>query len=44
MVMERFELCSDAAFEVLRRLSSEQNRKLYEIAQQLIATGQTEGL
>jgi GAF domain-containing protein len=38
ILMERFGLSSDAAFAVLRRYSQEQNRKVREVAQQLIST------
>ena len=37
ILMERYDLDSDAAFAVLRRLSSEQNRKLYDVAEELVA-------
>lgn len=44
LVMERFGLSADVAFEVLRRLSQENNRKLYDIAHELVHDGHSEGL
>ena len=37
ILMERYDMNSDAAFNVLRRLSSEQNLKLYDVAEELVA-------
>lgn len=37
MVMERYALDADAAFSVLRRLASQDNRKLRELAAQVVA-------
>ncbi len=34
----------DAAFGVLRRVSSQRNRKVIDIAEELVATGRAEGL
>jgi hypothetical protein len=39
IIMERFGISADAAFATLRRLSSEQDRKVYEIAKSLTETG-----
>jgi AmiR/NasT family two-component response regulator len=36
ILMERYSLDSDRAFEVLRRYSQDTNTKLHEVAQQLI--------
>jgi AmiR/NasT family two-component response regulator len=44
IIMERYKLDPDAAFAVLLRISSERNRKVREIAEQLVATGQAEGI
>ncbi|WP_231388960.1 ANTAR domain-containing protein [Marmoricola sp. URHB0036] len=44
LVMERFGLSAEVAFEVLRRLSQEQNRKLHDIAAELVSDGHAEGL
>lgn len=44
IVMERFKLDADAAFGVLRRVSSQRNRKVIDIAEELVATGRAEGL
>jgi hypothetical protein len=44
LVMERFGLPAEIAFEVLRRLSQERNRKLYDIAVELVSDGHAEGL
>ncbi|NEN80208.1 ANTAR domain-containing protein [Nocardioides zeae] len=44
IVMERFELEETVAFEVLRRLSQEQNRKLVDIADELVREREVEGL
>lgn len=38
-VMERWQLPQDAAFAVLRRYSQDSNRKLHDIAADLVATG-----
>ena len=38
ILMERFDLCADRAFEVLVRVSSQQNIKLHRVASQLVAT------
>jgi GAF domain-containing protein len=40
IVMERFQVDDDTAFGLLRRLSQEQNRKLYDLATQLVQVGQ----
>lgn len=39
MLRERFTLSSDQAFDVLKRLSSQQNVKLAHIAEQIVQTG-----
>ncbi len=44
IVMERFDLEEDVAFEVLRRLSQEQNRKLVDIADELVREREVDGL
>ena len=44
MVMERYEIDADAAFRTLVRLASDQRRKVYEIAQELVATRCVRGL
>ncbi|MDQ1106298.1 transcriptional regulator with GAF, ATPase, and Fis domain [Nocardioides zeae] len=44
IVMERFELEETVAFEVLRRLSQEQNRKLVDIADELVREREVDGL
>ncbi|MFW6773413.1 GAF and ANTAR domain-containing protein [Nocardioides sp. CPCC 205120] len=44
IVMERYDLEEPVAFEVLRRLSQEQNRKLFDIAEELVRERQVEGL
>jgi hypothetical protein len=44
LVMERFGLSADVAFGVLRRLSQERNRKVYDIARELVSEGSSEGL
>ena len=44
IVMERYKLGPDAAFAVLRRVSSQRNRKVVEIAEELVATGHAENL
>ena len=38
MIMERYQLKPEAAVDVLRRLSQETNRKLYDIACELVAS------
>lgn len=38
ILMERFDLTADRAFEVLRRVSSQSNRKLSLVAQELVLT------
>jgi AmiR/NasT family two-component response regulator len=38
MLMERFDLDDDEAFAYLARCSQEQNRKLYDIAVELVET------
>ena len=40
ILMERHDLTADAAFQVLRRISSHSNRKLAVIAEELVTTGQ----
>ncbi len=39
MLIERYELDASAAFNVLRRISQDQNLKLYEVARRLVDTG-----
>ena len=43
IVMERYGLTDDQALDVLRRLSSQANRRIYDIALDLIATGNLPG-
>ncbi|MBD3925632.1 GAF and ANTAR domain-containing protein [Nocardioides cavernae] len=43
ILRERFALTSDQAFAVLKRLSSEQNIKLFAVAQQVVETGTLPG-
>jgi AmiR/NasT family two-component response regulator len=38
MLMERYKLDADRAFEVLKRYSQDNNRKLHDVAQELIDT------
>jgi GAF domain-containing protein len=38
ILMERYDLSSDTAFAVLRRYSQEQNRKLHDVARELVET------
>lgn len=44
IVMERYGVSAEAAFNVLARISSHTNRKVYEIATQLVETRHSEGL
>ena len=44
ILRERFALTSDQAFAVLKRLSSQQNIKLFAVAQQVVETGHPAGL
>lgn len=44
VLMERFGLDLDTSFSVLQRLSSTRNRKLRDICEELVRTGDTEGL
>ena len=39
MLMERFSLSPDVAFKVLKRVSQDSNRKLRDVALELVATG-----
>ena len=43
MLRERFDLSSDRAFDVLKRLSSQQNVKLFHVAQHVVDTGRLPG-
>jgi AmiR/NasT family two-component response regulator len=43
MMMERYQLSSEVAFATLCQLSSERNRKVRDIAAELVAKGQAEG-
>jgi GAF domain-containing protein len=38
ILMERYDLDDEHAFSVLRRLSSEENRKVYDLAEELVTT------
>ena len=44
IVMERFHIDAPSAFEALRRVSSHTNRKIFDIAVELVNTGRTDGL
>ena len=44
IVMERYALTSDAAFSTLLRISADNNRKVHDLAQELVNTGHVEGL
>lgn len=44
ILMERYKMAAEQAFELLRRLSQNSNRKLVLVAEELVATGTTEGL
>ena len=44
IVMERYMLRPEAAFAALLRVSSERNRKVYDIAEELVNKGRAEGL
>jgi GAF domain-containing protein len=39
IIMVRYRLDDDAAFSVLRRLSSHENRKLFDVAQEVVSSG-----
>lgn len=43
MLRERFDLSSERAFDVLKRLSSQQNVKLFQVAQHVVDTGTLPG-
>jgi hypothetical protein len=43
-LMERFDIDAEAAFAALSRISQETNRKVYDIARELVATGHAEDL
>jgi GAF domain-containing protein len=43
ILMERFGIDADRAFEVLRRVSNQENRKVHDIAFELIETRETPG-
>jgi AmiR/NasT family two-component response regulator len=43
ILMERHQLHASVAFDALRRVSSQTNRKVFGIAQELSQTGRTEG-
>jgi AmiR/NasT family two-component response regulator len=43
ILRERFALTSDQAVAVLKRLSSQQNIKLFAVAQQVVVTGTLPG-
>lgn len=44
ILMERYHLDDKTAFAALARVSQETNRKVYDIAQELSATGRSDGL
>lgn len=44
ILMERYKVPAEQAFELLRRLSQNSNRKLIAVAKELVATGTTQGL
>ncbi|MDQ3627316.1 MAG: GAF and ANTAR domain-containing protein [Actinomycetota bacterium] len=43
ILMERFDVSAQQAFAILRRVSQQQNVKLYEVARQLVETRRTPG-
>jgi AmiR/NasT family two-component response regulator len=43
ILIERYHVDADTAFDALTRVSSQTNRKVYDIAQELAATGRSEG-
>jgi AmiR/NasT family two-component response regulator len=44
MLMERYGLTSDAAFATLLRVSQDNNRKVHDLAEELVAKGRVLGL
>ena len=44
MVMTRYELDAQQAFKVLARISQQSNRKLHDIAEELVRTGELPGV
>ena len=44
ILMERHKMDADRAFATLLRVSSQRNRKVRDIAEELVASGQAEGL
>ena len=44
MVMTRYELDAQQAFKVLARISQQSNRKLHDIAEDLVRTGELPGV
>ncbi len=44
IIMERYKLTAEQAFDLLRHLSENSNRKLFLVAEELVATGTTVGL
>ena len=44
IVMERYQLTSDVAFATLLRISAHNNRKVHDLAEELVNTGHVEGL
>ncbi|HEY3338469.1 MAG TPA: GAF and ANTAR domain-containing protein [Propionicimonas sp.] len=44
ILMERYKVTAEQAFDLLRHMSSDSNRKLVLVAQELVATGTTTGL
>ena len=44
MIMERYDLDADRAFGVLRRVSQNSNRKLRDVAHELVTTRKTPGV
>lgn len=43
ILMERFGLSDERAFDVLRRVSSHENRRIYDVAQEITSTGRMPG-
>ena len=43
ILMERYKVTAEQAFDILRHMSSDSNRKLVLVAQELVATGTTTG-
>jgi AmiR/NasT family two-component response regulator len=44
ILMERYKVTAEQAFEVLRQISQNSNRKLVAVAEDVVSTGTTDGL